>query len=190
MPTGLSTLDWLILAGYCWCFVLEPNHRGRIVARWHLARSQEVGALLHEGLVGLQERYDIVGSVRGLGLMQGIELSAPSSRVGRLSWRLMQLASEGLFPQLVVIPLHREHGVITMAAAVRMPQPLRDIPPSPFRQARCSACPSALHFSGAPGANQYFSSWLIVSSRRPRREKLRGCCQPSNCEAISPCPRK
>jgi ornithine--oxo-acid transaminase len=29
---------------------------------------------------------------------------------------LMQLASEGLFPQLVVIPLHRDHGVITMAA--------------------------------------------------------------------------
>ena len=26
------------------------------------------------------------------------------------------MASEGLFPQLVVIPLHRDHGVITMAA--------------------------------------------------------------------------
>jgi ornithine--oxo-acid transaminase len=28
----------------------------------------------------------------------------------------MQMASEGLFPQLIVIPLHRDHGVITMAA--------------------------------------------------------------------------
>ena len=26
------------------------------------------------------------------------------------------MASQGLFPQLVVIPLHRDHGVITMAA--------------------------------------------------------------------------
>jgi ornithine--oxo-acid transaminase len=26
------------------------------------------------------------------------------------------MASEGLFPQLVVIPLHRDHGMITMAA--------------------------------------------------------------------------
>ncbi len=26
------------------------------------------------------------------------------------------MASEGLFPQLIVIPLHRDHGVITMAA--------------------------------------------------------------------------
>jgi acetylornithine/succinyldiaminopimelate/putrescine aminotransferase len=48
--------------------------------------------------------------------MLGIELRAPSSRTGRLSWRLIQMASAGLFPQLVVIPLHREHGVITMAA--------------------------------------------------------------------------
>ncbi len=28
----------------------------------------------------------------------------------------MQKASEGLYPQLIVIPLHRDHGVITMAA--------------------------------------------------------------------------
>jgi hypothetical protein len=36
--------------------------------------------------------------------------------VARFSWRLMRMASEGLFPQLIVIPLHRDHGVITMAA--------------------------------------------------------------------------
>ena len=48
--------------------------------------------------------------------MFGIELCAPSSRVARLNWRLIHMASEGLFPQLIVIPLHRDHGVITMAA--------------------------------------------------------------------------
>jgi nucleoside-diphosphate-sugar epimerase len=36
--------------------------------------------------------------------------------VGRLSWRLAHLASEGLFPQLIVIPLQRDHSVITMAS--------------------------------------------------------------------------
>jgi ornithine--oxo-acid transaminase len=89
----------------------------RIIERDRLVeRSAQVGALLHEGLAELGARYEIVGSVRGLGLMLGIELCAPSSRMGRLSWRLMQLASEGLFPQLIVIPLHRDHGIITMAA--------------------------------------------------------------------------
>ena len=69
-----------------------------------------------DGLRQLRERYEIVKDVRGSGLMLGIELGAPSSRGARLSWRLMQTASAGLFPQLVVIPLHDDHGVITMAA--------------------------------------------------------------------------
>jgi ornithine--oxo-acid transaminase len=54
--------------------------------------------------------------IRASGLMIGIELGAPSSRIARLNWRLIHKASEGLFPQLIVIPLHRDHGVITMAA--------------------------------------------------------------------------
>ena len=59
---------------------------------------------------------DDQGGPRPAGLMIGIELGAPSSRVARLNWRLIHMASEGLFPQLIVIPLHRDHGVITMAA--------------------------------------------------------------------------
>jgi ornithine--oxo-acid transaminase len=79
----------------------------------HAAR---LGAHLAEGLGELQQRYEMVKEIRGSGLMIGIELGAPSSRVAKLNWRLIHLASEGLFPQLVVIPLHRDHGVITMAA--------------------------------------------------------------------------
>jgi len=58
----------------------------------------------------------MIAEVRGSGLMIGIELCAPRSRAARLTYRLIQKASEGLFPQLIVIPLHRDHGVITMAA--------------------------------------------------------------------------
>jgi ornithine--oxo-acid transaminase len=79
----------------------------------HAAR---IGGVLMDGLAALQDRYDVIKEVRGRGLMIGIELCAPSSRGGRLSWRLIHMASEGLFPQLIVIPLHRDHGVITMAA--------------------------------------------------------------------------
>jgi ornithine--oxo-acid transaminase len=79
----------------------------------HAARMNTV---LVEGLAELQQRYEMIKEVRGSGLMIGIELRAPSTRAARLSWRLIHLASEGLFPQLIVIPLHRDHGVITMAA--------------------------------------------------------------------------
>ncbi len=81
-----------------------------------LENAASVGALLREGLAELQSRHDIVKEIRASGLMIGIELGTPSGRMAGLNWKLIHMASEGLFPQLVVIPLHRDHGVITMAA--------------------------------------------------------------------------
>jgi ornithine--oxo-acid transaminase len=81
-----------------------------------LENSVRMSAILQEGLAELQQRYEMVKEIRASGLMIGIELCAPSSRVARLNWRLIHMASEGLFPQLIVIPLHRDHGIITMAA--------------------------------------------------------------------------
>jgi len=37
-------------------------------------RSAEMGNLLRTGLESLQEKYEIIGDVRGRGLMQGVEL--------------------------------------------------------------------------------------------------------------------
>jgi ornithine--oxo-acid transaminase len=79
----------------------------------HVARMSTV---LLDGLAEIKQRYEMIKEIRGSGLMIGIELGAPISRVARLHWRLIHMASEGLFPQLIVIPLHRDHGVITMAA--------------------------------------------------------------------------
>jgi acetylornithine/succinyldiaminopimelate/putrescine aminotransferase len=89
----------------------------RVIERDRLVEhAAHVGALLRDGLAELQRRYEMIKEVRARGLMIGIELGAPASPVARLNWRLIHLASEGLFPQLIVIPLHRDHGVITMAA--------------------------------------------------------------------------
>ncbi len=89
----------------------------RVIERDQLvARSASTGAALMDGLRELQARHELIGEVRGSGLMIGIELQAPSSRKAQLGVRLIRMASEGLFPQLVVIPLHRDHGMITMAA--------------------------------------------------------------------------
>ncbi len=89
----------------------------RIIERDGLVeQAASIGHLLSEGLRELQGRYEMIGEVRGKGLMLAIELCAPKSRAGRLSWRLAHMASEGLFPQLVVIPLQRDHRVITMAS--------------------------------------------------------------------------
>jgi ornithine--oxo-acid transaminase len=97
MAAGLATLRIIDRDGLV-------EHAGRM------------GEVLLDGLAELRLRYEMLGEVRASGLMIGIELRAPSSRAGRLNWRLIHMASEGLFPQLVVIPLHRDHRVITMAA--------------------------------------------------------------------------
>jgi ornithine--oxo-acid transaminase len=81
-----------------------------------LERSARVGELLRDGLLELQQRHEMIAQVRAGGLMIGIELGRPGTRAARVNWRLIHMASEGLFPQLIVIPLHRDHGVITMAA--------------------------------------------------------------------------
>jgi ornithine--oxo-acid transaminase len=89
----------------------------RVIERDGLVeRSAHVGGLLRDGLEQLQSRHELIAEVRASGLMIGIELGAPASRAARMSWRLIHLASEGLFPQLIVIPLHRDHRMITMAA--------------------------------------------------------------------------
>jgi ornithine--oxo-acid transaminase len=89
----------------------------RIIERDGLVEhAAHMGKLLLDGLTALQQRHPMIKTVRASGLMIGIELGPPSGRGARLNWRLIHMASEGLFPQLVVIPLHRDHGVITMAA--------------------------------------------------------------------------
>jgi acetylornithine/succinyldiaminopimelate/putrescine aminotransferase len=89
----------------------------RIIERDGLVEhAAHMGTVLRDGLAELQRRHEMIKEIRASGLMIGIELGAPSTRAARLSWRLIHMASEGLFPQLVVIPMHRDHGVITMAA--------------------------------------------------------------------------
>lgn len=41
------------------------------------SRAAEMGKVLRKGLLRLQKKYDIVGDVRGRGLLQGIEVVAP-----------------------------------------------------------------------------------------------------------------
>ena len=89
----------------------------RVIDRDRLIENTaHIGAVLRDGLTELQQRYEMIKDIRASGLMIGIELGSPSTRVARFNWRLIHMASEGLFPQLIVIPLHRDHGVITMAA--------------------------------------------------------------------------
>ena len=115
----------------------------RIIERDGLVeRAARIGEMLIDGLRELQSRYEMLKDIRGKGLMIGIELGAPKSRVGLLTWHLAHKASEGLFPQLIVIPLHRDHGVITMASGKN--DVIKLLPPLTLSESEAASFLSAL----------------------------------------------
>ncbi|HET8527521.1 MAG TPA: aspartate aminotransferase family protein [Gaiellaceae bacterium] len=89
---------------------LEELDRERLVER---------SARLGERLLGLTqplvEEFDVVREVRGLGLMWAIEFEGDSRM-----YRLLERAQRGLFAQLVVVPLFRDHRILTQVAGHNM----------------------------------------------------------------------
>jgi 4-aminobutyrate aminotransferase-like enzyme len=111
-------------------------------------RAEAAGAHLRQGLHALAEKYPVIGDVRGLGLMQAIELVDPASGRARtpapaLTGRLMEAArTRGLLigragihrnvvrigPSLLVTPAEMDEALrlldASLAAAVAAPGPL------------------------------------------------------------------
>jgi ornithine--oxo-acid transaminase len=142
-----------------------------------LAHVARVGDVLRDGLAELQKRHEMIADVRASGLMIGIELGAPRSRAARMSWRLMRMASEGLFPQLVVIPLHRDHRVITMAAGKN--DVIKLLPPLTLSEREAHDFLGALDTvladcSSAAGKNWAVVRDIAVATLRRRRDALDG----------------
>jgi ornithine--oxo-acid transaminase len=125
-----------------------------------LEHAAHVGAVLRDGLLELQQRYEMINEIRACGLMIGIELGAPRSGVARLSWRLIHMASEGLFPQLIVIPLHRDHGVITMAAGKN--DVIKLLPPLTLSEPQARSFLSALDAVLADCHGAASKNWAVV----------------------------
>ena len=80
-----------------------------------VARSARLGQRLLELTTPLVERYDVVRDVRGLGLLWAIEFAEPDA-VGRRSYRLLDRMQPGLFAQVIVVPLFREHRILSQVA--------------------------------------------------------------------------
>jgi ornithine--oxo-acid transaminase len=85
---------------------LEELDREQLVER-----SARLGDRLLELTRPLVEEFDVVREVRGLGLMWAIEFEGD----GRM-YRLLERAQRGLFAQLVVVPLFRDHRILTQVA--------------------------------------------------------------------------
>jgi len=79
-----------------------------------VAESARLGEYLLERTRPLVERSEVVRAVRGLGLMWAIEFEEPPG--GSRTWKLLERIQPGLFSQLVVVPLFRDHRILIQVA--------------------------------------------------------------------------
>jgi acetylornithine/succinyldiaminopimelate/putrescine aminotransferase len=97
MAAGLATLE-----------VIE--HEG-LVSNVHA-----MGERIRRGLLGLKKRHPMLADVRGRGLIFAIEIGKPKSFLDKVKWTLIEKLGQGLLPQMVVIPLFKDHGILSMVS--------------------------------------------------------------------------
>ncbi len=97
-----------------------------------VARTALLGSRLLDLTLPLVERYDVVRDVRGIGLLWAIEFAEPAG--GRRSYRLLDRVQPGLFAQVVVVPLFKEHRILSQVAGHKIPV-IKGIPPLTISEA-------------------------------------------------------
>jgi ornithine--oxo-acid transaminase len=73
----------------------------------------KVGEKLISEMSRLKEKHQMVVDVRGKGLMVGIEFGPPKPLGLRTAWTTVETAKKGLFTQLVVMSLIKDHHILT-----------------------------------------------------------------------------
>jgi ornithine--oxo-acid transaminase len=70
------------------------------------------GAELKMALTRMVPGYELMKEVRGKGLMIGIEFGMPRSLTLKAAWSLLEAANKGLFCQMILIPLFKDHKLV------------------------------------------------------------------------------
>lgn len=94
MRAGLATLE-----------ALQDEELGK--------RSDAMGQCLRQALTEALSGYEMVAEVRGLGMLNGIEFRRPESWQLRVPFEAFRKIHEGMFGQILVGKLFREHNFLT-----------------------------------------------------------------------------
>ncbi|HXW70114.1 MAG TPA: aspartate aminotransferase family protein [Methylocella sp.] len=81
-----------------------------------IQRAAQVGARLLTAFEALTSRHEMVKSVRGKGLMIGLEFGPPKSLKLKAAWSLLETVNAGLFCQLITIPLFKDHQILAQVS--------------------------------------------------------------------------
>ncbi len=81
-----------------------------------VARSAEQGQKLMDAINGLRSKHEVLMEARGKGCMIGIEFHEPRSLKLKMAWKMIHAAHDGLFAQMVVMPLLQKHRMLTQVS--------------------------------------------------------------------------
>lgn len=81
-----------------------------------IERADSIGKQILSGLREMQAEFEMLGDCRGRGCMIGIEFKAPRSLKLKMGWKLLHQLDDSLFPQIITIPLLRDHGILTQTS--------------------------------------------------------------------------
>jgi ornithine--oxo-acid transaminase len=87
-----------------------------LVSERLIEKAARLGERLLQGLAAMIPHYEFLRDVRGKGLMIGIEFGAPRSVKLKAAWHALEAPSEGLFSQLITMPLFKEHKILSQVA--------------------------------------------------------------------------
>jgi ornithine--oxo-acid transaminase len=138
-------------------------------------RSARLGELLLERTRAFAERFEVVADVRGLGLMWAIEFQEPPG--GSRTWKLLERIQPGLFSQLVIVPLFRDHRILSQVAGHGL-NVLKALPPLVVTEEDVDWFVTALEETIAraekmPRALVRFALGAARAGRSPRRKLVR-----------------
>jgi acetylornithine/succinyldiaminopimelate/putrescine aminotransferase len=81
-----------------------------------IERSATQGKKLLDAVNALKAKHEVLMEARGLGCMIGIEFHEPRSLKMKMAWKMVHAAHDGLFAQMVVMPLLEKHRVLTQVS--------------------------------------------------------------------------
>lgn len=81
-----------------------------------LANSAKIGADIVRSINATTSQHEFLKEARGKGLMIAIEFCSPKSLTLKAAWSMLEAANQGLFCQMVTIPLFKEHRLLTQVA--------------------------------------------------------------------------
>jgi acetylornithine/succinyldiaminopimelate/putrescine aminotransferase len=81
-----------------------------------IERSAVQGQKLLDAITALKAKHEVLMEARGKGCMIGIEFHEPKSLKLKMAWKMIHAAHDGLFAQMVVMPLLSKHRVLSQVS--------------------------------------------------------------------------